>query len=61
MEVPDTRCWETLPGTLTLVRFPLFTGDNPRFLEEMGIPVPETAVDAPSGGGPFYRYYVVRH
>ena len=60
MEAPDTRCWETLPGALTLIRVPLFPGDNPRFLEQMGIPLPETADDTTAANRPFYRYYVVR-
>ncbi len=28
LEQPDTRCWETLPGYLTLVRIPVFPGQH---------------------------------
>ena len=60
MEVPDTRCWETLPGTLTLVRSPLFPGDNPRCLERMGLAVPGPADGTATASQPFYQYVVVR-
>ncbi len=49
MEVPDTRCWETLPGTLTLIREPVFPGDN------------EQAADGPDNPDRFYRYFSIRN
>lgn len=61
MEVPDTRCWQTLPAFLTLTRAPLFPGDDPTYPGGTGQTMTLPAADAPSGRQPFYHYYSIRH
>lgn len=58
MEVPDTRCWQTLPGTLTLVRSPVYAGDP----DPLNRPASPDAPleDQSAGRGAFYRYYSIR-
>ncbi|PIP38855.1 MAG: hypothetical protein COX19_10400 [Desulfobacterales bacterium CG23_combo_of_CG06-09_8_20_14_all_51_8] len=60
MEVPDTRCWETLPGSLTLIRAPLFPGENPLPFNGPGKTITLPGADAPSDRRPFYQYYSIR-
>ncbi len=58
MEEPDTRCWETLPAYLTLVRVPLRKGLNRIDLgQEGGMPVLEITVTPEH---PRYYYQSVR-
>ncbi|MEW6079109.1 MAG: hypothetical protein AB1724_14960 [Thermodesulfobacteriota bacterium] len=62
MEAPDTRCWETLPGSLIMVRVPLYPGDSPVQFSGTGIhPPPPPDAAAPSNHHPFYRYYSIRN
>jgi len=61
MEVPDTRCWETLPGALTLIRKPVFPGNAPIRSENPGQSITPPATDTPSGSQPYYHYYSIRH
>jgi hypothetical protein len=61
LEVPDTRCWETLPAYLRMVRVPLSSGDNQIRLNGMGQSVKVPSIDATPGKGPFYHYFSVRN
>jgi hypothetical protein len=61
MEAPDTRCWETLPAYLTLIRVPVYPGDTPINWEEPGKTITPQAAAAPAGTRPFYRYHAIRH
>lgn len=61
MEQPDTRCWETLPAYLRMIRVPLTSGNNQIYLNGMGQAVEIPPIDASPGKGPFYHYYSVRN
>jgi hypothetical protein len=61
MEVPDTRCWETLPAYMTMIRVPLSTGSNQIRLNVMGQNVTLPKIDVTPGSGPFYYYYSFRN
>ena len=61
MEVPDTRCWETLPATLTIIRVPLSPGANQIHLNIMGQTVTLPKIDIHPGNGSFYHYYSIRN
>lgn len=61
MEVPDTRCWETLPATLTMIRVPLSPGSNQIYLNGPGKTIAIPPIDATPDNGPFYHYYSVRN
>ncbi len=60
LEMPDTRCWQTLPAYFSLVRVPVSNKDHPIRLR--GIPsavsLPETC-KTPAGGA-FYQYFSIR-
>lgn len=60
LEAPDTRCWETLPGSLTLMRAPLFPGENPFPSHGPMINAALPAESALSENQPFYHYYSIR-
>lgn len=60
MEVPDTRCWQTLPGSLSMIRIPILPGADPISLNGSGHVVRSPATDAPSGSSSFYHYYSIR-
>jgi len=60
IEVPDTRCWETLPATLSIIRVPLSPGSNQVHLNVMGRNVVLPPIDITPGNGPFYHYYSIR-
>ncbi len=61
MEQPDTRCWETLPAYMSMIRVPLSSGNNQITLNGMGQAVEIPPIDAGPGKGPFYHYYSVRN
>ncbi len=61
MEVPDTRCWETLPAYMSMIRVPLTPGENQIRLNAMGQTVEIPPIDARPGNGRFYHYYSVRN
>ncbi len=61
MEVPDTRCWETLPAYLTMIRVPLSEGSNRIHLNIMGQNVTLPQIDVIPGKGSFYHYYSIRN
>jgi hypothetical protein len=60
MEQPDTRCWETLPAYMRMIRVPLFSGKNQINLNGMGQAVVIPPIDAIPGKGPFYHYFSIR-
>jgi hypothetical protein len=60
IEVPDTRCWETLPATLSIIRVPLSPGLNQIHLNVMGRNVVLPPIDVIPGNRPFYHYYSIR-
>lgn len=60
MEHPDTRCWQTLPATLSLVRVPLYPGDRNIRVSGMQQTVVLPEINADAGSGPFYYYFSVR-
>jgi hypothetical protein len=61
MEVPDTRCWETLPAYMSMIRVPLSSGENQIRLNSMGQNVEIPLIDVRPGNGRFYHYYSVRN
>jgi uncharacterized protein len=61
MEQPDTRCWETLPAYMSMIRVPLSPGSNQISLSGMGHAVEIPPIDANPGNGAFYHYYSVRN
>ncbi|MBC2715967.1 MAG: hypothetical protein HF978_11720 [Desulfobacteraceae bacterium] len=61
MEVPDTRCWETLPAYLTMIRVPLLPGENQIHVNGMDINAALPQIDANPGNGPFYHYSSIRN
>jgi hypothetical protein len=60
MEVPDTRCWETLPAYMSIIRVPLSPGSNQINLNGIGQTVEIPSIDVKPGTGRFYHYYSVR-
>lgn len=60
MEQPDTRCWETLPAYMSMIRVPLSSGNNQIYLNGLGQAFEIPPIDAVPGKGPFYHYYSVR-
>lgn len=60
-EEPDTRAWQTLPGSLTMIRAPLLPGAHQLRVSRSGrgdIPLPEITVE--SGAPRRYYHYAVR-
>ena len=60
MEGPDTRCWQTLPATLSMIRAPLLSGKNQIHLNVLGRNVVLPPIDVTPGKGSFYHYYSIR-
>lgn len=60
MEVPDTRCWETLPGTFTLIRAPVFPDDSQGRQERTDDPNDCATGNLP-GRHSFYNYFSIRN
>lgn len=60
-EVPDTRCWQTLPAYFSMIRVPLSPEAGPIRLKGLGHPVTLPEIDNPAGDGPFYHYYSIRN
>ncbi len=62
-EVPDTRCWETLPAYLTLIRVPRWPGDDARpfYLEEGGDATTSSATAASPDSRSYYHYQSIRY
>jgi len=61
MEVPDTRCWETLPAYFSLVRVPILPGDSPACGETTGMKNPAPIGDFLPSSRPFYHYCSFRN
>ena len=61
MEVPDTRCWQTLPAYLSMVRVSLKPGENQLRLKTMGTKMTLPEINAIPGTNGFYHYYSVQN
>jgi len=61
MEQPDTRCWQTLPAYLSMLRVPVAPGENHIHLNGMGSGITLPGIDAVPDRRPFYHYFSIRN
>ncbi len=60
-EVPDTRCWQTLPAYFSMIRVPLPPEAGPIRIKGLGQTVTLPEIDTGAGNGSFYHYYSIRN